>query len=151
MMLKKYCRITLVLAGVLFVSAGCKKFDKTGHMLAPGIALSFDDDRIDNWYSYLPLLDSAGARVTFYICKYNRLNASQKGKLKEIQAHGHEVAFHSTNHYNMMDYVYKYHHTPEELMKYEVEEGLKLMNRDGFYPSLLPIHLGPIMACLIRC
>ena len=33
-----------------------------------------------------------------------------------------------------MDYVYKYRHTEAELMKCEIEDGLKLMNRDGFYP-----------------
>jgi peptidoglycan/xylan/chitin deacetylase (PgdA/CDA1 family) len=79
-------------------------------------------------------LDSAGAKVTFYICKYNRFTADQKRKLAEIQSHGHEIAFHGTNHYNMEEYVYKSKHTVEDLMRCEVEAGLKLMNNDGFYP-----------------
>jgi peptidoglycan-N-acetylglucosamine deacetylase len=123
-----------VLCAVILFFSGCNKFKKTGYVVQPGVVLTFDDDRVDNWYNYLPLLDSAGARATFYICKYNRFTPEQKRKLAVISSHGHEIAFHSTNHYNMMDYVYKHKHTVEELMKNEVEEGLKLMNRDGFYP-----------------
>ena len=124
---------TLVLSIGIF--SGCKKFEKTGQMKAPGIVLTFDDDRVDNWYEYLPLLDSVNAKVTFYICKYNRFTPDQKNKLRIIQSHGHEIAFHSTNHYNMMDYVYKYKHTTSELMQNEIEDGLKQMNADGFYPT----------------
>jgi hypothetical protein len=123
--------IVILIAGI----AGCKKFSKSGYMTEAGIALTFDDDRIDNWFYNLPLLDSAGVKATFYICKYNRFTAEQKNKLAIIQSHGHEIAFHTTNHYNMEDYVYKYNHTVNELLKNEIEDGLKLMNKDGFYPT----------------
>jgi peptidoglycan/xylan/chitin deacetylase (PgdA/CDA1 family) len=119
---------------IALIFPGCKKFEKNGQMKQAGIALTFDDDRVDNWFNYLPMFDSAGAKVTFYICKYNRFTPDQKKKLAIIQSHGHEIAFHSTNHYNMEDYVYKYRHTIDDLMKCEVENGLKLMNKDGFYP-----------------
>ena len=133
-MAKIFVRILCVLTVVLYVFTGCKKFEKQGNMQEPGIVLTFDDDKIDNWYKYLPLLDSTGAKVTFYICKYNRFTAEQKRKLAIIQSHGHEIAFHSTNHYNMEEYVYKSKHTIEDLMRCEIEAGLKLMNNDGFYP-----------------
>ena len=44
---------------VLFFS-GCKKFEKNGQLRDPGIVITFDDDRIDNWFTYLPMLDSVG-------------------------------------------------------------------------------------------
>jgi peptidoglycan-N-acetylglucosamine deacetylase len=119
---------------IALLYCGCKKFEKEGHMSKPGIVLTFDDDRVDNWFTYLPLFDSAGVKATFYICRYNRFTAEQKRKLAVIKSHGHEIAFHSTNHYDMQDYVYKQKHTIEELMVCEIEGGLKLMNRDGFYP-----------------
>lgn len=122
--------------------ASCKKFEKSGYTRDPGIVLTFDDDRVDNWYANLPLLDSAGARVTFYICKYQRFTAEQKRKLAVIQGHGHEIAFHSTNHYNMMDYVYKQKHTTEEMLRNEVEVGLKAMNDDGYYPTTFAYPYG---------
>jgi peptidoglycan/xylan/chitin deacetylase (PgdA/CDA1 family) len=139
-MLKNAGGIILLLS-VLLLTA-CKKFEKAGYMDAPGIVLTFDDDRVDNWYKYLPLLDSAGARATFYICKYNRMTPDQKDKLRIIRSHGHEIAYHSTNHYNMMDYVYRFHHTPQDLMQCEIEAGLKMMNRDGFYPETFAYPYG---------
>ena len=42
----------------------------------------------------------------------------------------------------MMDYVYKQKHSVEECMKCEVEDGLKLMNRDGFYPITFAYPMG---------
>ena len=132
--------ISMVLVIILF--SGCKKFDRPGNLKEPGIVLTFDDDRVDNWYRHLPMLDSAGVRATFYISNYNRLSAEQKRKLVSIRDHGHEIAFHSTNHYNMMDYVYKYNHTIDECIKNEVEDGLKMMNRDGFYPITFAYPMG---------
>ena len=89
---------------------GCTKFEKKGQYRQAGIALTFDDDRIDNWFQNLPFLDSAGIKATFYICKYNRFTAAKKHKLAIIQSHGHEIAFHSVSHYNLLNYVYKYKH-----------------------------------------
>jgi peptidoglycan-N-acetylglucosamine deacetylase len=127
---------------IVLLFAGCKKFEKTGHVKEPGIVLTFDDDRVDNWFKYLPMLDSAGVKATFYICKYNRFTDEQKRKLTIIQAHGNEIAFHSTNHYNMEEYVYKQKHTIDDLMRCEVEAGLKLMNKDGFYPTTFAYPYG---------
>ena len=121
---------------------GCTKFKKDGQLNQAGIALTFDDDRVDNWFKYLPYLDSANVKATFYVCKYNRLTSAQKNKLTIIQSHGHEIAFHSTNHYNMLDYVYKYKHTTDELMLNEIECGLKMMNEDGFYPTTFAYPYG---------
>jgi peptidoglycan-N-acetylglucosamine deacetylase len=132
-MVNKSLALAILFLAMLPVSS-CKKFDKKGYLQEAGVVLTFDDDRIDNWYKYLPLLDSAGVKATFYISKYNRLTAAQKTKLAAIQSHGHEIGYHTTNHYNMMDYVYKYHHTIEEMMRCEIEAGLKMMNRDGYYP-----------------
>lgn len=131
--------VALVIFSLL---SGCKKFEKDGHMTDPGIVLTFDDDRVDNWYTYLPLFDSMGVRATFYICKYNRFSDEQKRKLSVIKSRGHEIAFHSTNHYNMQDYVYKQKHTIDDLMRCEVEGGLKLMNQDGYYPTTFAYPYG---------
>lgn len=121
---------------------GCTKYKKNGQLNQAGVALTFDDDRVDNWFSYLPYLDSANIKATFYVCKYNRFTDEQKRKLAVIQSHGHEIAFHSTNHYNMLDYVYRYKHTINELMFNEIECGLKMMNKDGFYPTTFAYPYG---------
>ena len=108
-----FCALLIIIS----LSAGCKKFVEAGHINEPGIVLTFDDDRVDNWFPYLPLLDSLGVRATFYICKYNRFTDEQKRKLSIIKSYGHEIAFHSTNHYNMEEYVYKQKHSIDELMR----------------------------------
>ena len=131
-MAKKLAAVSLIF--FVWILLGCKKFQKDGYVPQPGIVLTFDDDRVDNWFKYLPLLDSAGVKATFYICKYNKFTAEQKNKLRILRDHGHEIAYHTINHYNMVDYVFKYHHTVEELMRVEIEAGLKQMNADGFYP-----------------
>lgn len=124
----------IIFALIVIFFTNCKKFEKNGHMQQPGIALTFDDGRVDNWYRYLPLMDSLGIKATFYICKYKRLTNEQKNKLHAIENRGHEIAYHTVSHYNLVDYIYKYHHTIEELMQKEIECGLKEMNKDGFYP-----------------
>jgi peptidoglycan-N-acetylglucosamine deacetylase len=134
-MYKNYARVVLIVVAICLFFNGCTKYEKHGQLKQAGIALTFDDDRVDNWFKYLPYLDSAGIKATFYICKYNRFSPSQKQKLAVIQSHGHEIAFHSTNHYNMLDYVYKYKHTIDELVQNEITCGLKMMNKDGFYPT----------------
>lgn len=139
--MRKTIALLLVVSGLLG-SSSCKKFEKSGQMQEAGIALTFDDDRVDNWFSYLSWLDSAGVKATFYVCKYNRFTQEQKQKLAIIQRHGHEIAFHTTNHYNMMDYVYRYRHTIEEAVKCEITDGLKLMNRDGFFPTTFAYPYG---------
>jgi peptidoglycan/xylan/chitin deacetylase (PgdA/CDA1 family) len=141
-MVKKNFSAFFAVLVILNLFCGCKKFEKPGHMNEPGVVLTFDDDRVDNWITYMPLFDSLGVKATFYICKYNRFTADQKRKLAVIKSYGHEIAFHSTNHYNMQDYVYKQKHTIDDLMRCEVEAGLKLMNDDGYYPTTFAYPYG---------
>ena len=138
----KYGKAVFVAVTICLLFIGCTKYEKHGQLKEAGIALTFDDDRVDNWFKYLPYLDSAGVKVTFYVCKYNRLTQEQKNKLLIIQNHGHEIAFHSVNHYNMLDYVYRYKHTTDEMMLNEIECGLKMMNKDGFYPTTFAYPYG---------
>jgi len=141
-MLKRSTALLGVFIITCLLFLGCTKFEKKGECSQAGVMISFDDDRVDNWYQYLPFLDSAHVKATFYVCKYHRLTPGQKQKLAIIQSHGHEIAFHSTNHYDMLKYVYKYKHTIDELMKNEIESGLKLMNKDGFYPTTFAYPYG---------
>lgn len=141
-MVKKNLSAFCAVLVIFNLFCGCKKFTKAGHMNEPGIVLTFDDDRVDNWVTFLPLLDSLGVKATFYICKYNRFTTAQKSKLSLIKSYGHEIAFHSTNHYNMEDYVYKQKHSIDDLMRFEVESGLKLMNQDGYYPTTFAYPYG---------
>jgi len=137
-------RITfLTLLSVLFfVNQSCNKTDITtadGNNRG-GIALTFDDNYIDNWYPNLALFDSLGVKATFYISNYNKLTDLQKVKLKEIGNHGHEIAFHSTNHVDFLKCVDST--SVEKLINIEINHGLRLMNNDGFYPTTFAYPYG---------
>lgn len=150
-MILVFRRIVCTLLPVLFlVNFACKKTDVINDVnitatstLAPtrgGIALTFDDYNIDNWYKYVDLFDSLQVKATFYISNYNLLTNAQKNKLKDVQKRGHEIAFHSSNHVNFLNYASK--EGTDKLIKKEINEGLALMNNDGFYPTTFAYPFG---------
>jgi peptidoglycan/xylan/chitin deacetylase (PgdA/CDA1 family) len=132
--------IILFLGWSILCFDGCKKFDKRGYLDQPGVALTFDDYSINNWYHYLPLFDSFGIKVTFYVSQYHLLNQDQKNKLKAIQNRGHEIAYHTTTHPNMLQYLRVM--GMENLVQYEINDDLSKMNRDGFYPRTFAYPYG---------
>lgn len=137
-------RITLLTLIVLLfcINLSCNKNDiKTGDgNTRGGIALTFDDYYIDNWFRYIDLFDSLGVKATFYISNYNRLTDAQKIKLHELKDHGNEIAFHSTNHVNFLKCADST--GVERLIKEEINYGMRLMNKDGFYPTTFAYPYG---------
>src|SRR6478735_3745778 len=89
-----------VLISCLFTS--CYKDLRRGNLPDGYIALTFDDAYISNWYNYLPVLESLGIKATFYISSYHSLSALDKQKLAEIKTRGHEIAYHTSNHLNLL-------------------------------------------------
>ena len=105
-----------------------------------GLAITFDDYSVDNWFKYVNLLDSFKVKCTFYVSNYNKLTDQQKEKLRTIQSHGHEIAFHSSNHMNFVENLQRLGF--KKLMDEEVRNGLDLMNKDGFYPQTFAYPYG---------
>ena len=132
-----------LLSLLFFVNQSCNKnsitSDTNGNTRG-GIALTFDDNYIDNWYPNLDLFDSLGVKATFYISNYNKLTVAQKNKLREIRDHGHEIAFHSTNHVNFLKCADS--SGVEKMIRVEISHGLRLMNNDGFYPTTFAYPYG---------
>jgi len=81
-----------------------------------------------------------GVKATFYISNYNKLSDAQKTKLKAIRVHGHEIAFHSTNHVDFLKCVDST--SVDRLVKEEIIHGLRLMNNNGFYPTTFAYPYG---------
>ncbi len=116
----------------LFAGLGCKKYVRHGDLVG-GVVLTFDDNYVDDWYKYLPLLDSFGVKATFYVSHYPMLSRQQKNKLKIIQQRGHEIGFHTTRHANLVNMIKN--KTLQEVMEKEVKQGLDSMKNDGIYPK----------------
>jgi peptidoglycan/xylan/chitin deacetylase (PgdA/CDA1 family) len=125
----------LALTALLFVfiwNSSCKKYVKHGD-IEGGLILTFDDNYVDDWYRFLPVLDSFGAKATFYVSHYTTLTREQKNKLKIIEAHGNEIAFHTTHHANLVNLLKT--RSFNEVMRQEVRVALDSMHKDGFYPK----------------
>ena len=133
--------LTLMTA-VFFIGFSCNKDVVVINQVQTrgGLALTFDDYSVDNWYSYLPMLDSFGVRATFYISNYNKLTAAQKNKLHDFESHGNEIAFHSTTHVDFLKYAES--NSCDKLLKEEVANGMQLMINDGFHPTTFAYPYG---------
>lgn len=129
--------------------AGCRKTDVPQGELPTGkIALSFDDASVDNWYRHLPLLDSLGIKATFYISAYHTLSPEQISKLRVIEAHGNEIAYHTTNHSDLLKMYSR--NSMWQVLENEIRPDLKLMQRDGFNPRNFAYPFGQHDAFLDR-
>jgi hypothetical protein len=132
--MRSFCKLTcfLFITITFIVGSGCKKYVRNGDMDG-GVVLTFDDNYIDDWYRFLPILDSFGAKATFYVSHYTMLTPLQKQKLKEIQQHGHEIGFHTTHHANLVNMLKN--KTLQQVMQVEVRQALDSMRKDGIYPK----------------
>lgn len=123
-------RLTAFLTGLVLLFSQCNKSVPVGKIDNGSIALTFDDHYIDNWFTYLPLLDSLGIKATFYISAYNSFNEGQKKKLATLAAHGHEVAYHTTNHANLIKAKAK--SGLQYILEEEIKKDLAKMRNDGY-------------------
>jgi len=152
---KKFQRtpVTILLLAVLLIAfASCRKGVPEGELAQGQIALTFDDNSIENWYKQLSLLDSLNIKATFYISHYHTFNKQQKTWLKEIEKRGHEIAFHTATHPDLPKEVAKRGMAATE--EKEIKKDLKLMQADGYYPTdfAYPFgsHTSQLNTCLLR-
>ena len=127
---RKLCTAISLCFFITVIVCGCRKDSIEGKLEAGQVALTFDDNSIDNWFSYLPLLDSLDIKATFYVSAYHGFNKMQKNKLHTIALHGHEIAYHTSTHPNMVNAVEK--KGLAKLMAEEIDTDLNLMRKDGF-------------------
>lgn len=129
-MIRRRFTFAWILFFALLLFNRCKQDVPAGILPEGYISITFDDNSVDNWYTYLPLLDSLGIKATFYICKYHVLTVDQKAKLHAIQNDGHEIAYHTTNHPDLAKLLVK--KGMDYVIAEEIESDLTLMRADGF-------------------
>lgn len=132
--------------------ASCHKGIPEGRLEQGQVALTFDDASVECWHQNLGFLDSLHIKATFYISKYHTFSAQKKALLKEIEQHGHEIAFHTANHPDLVKEVAKNGMSQTESK--EITKDLEMMKRDGFaitdfaYPY--GSHSAQLNTCLLR-
>jgi len=97
-----------------------------------GVAITFDDVFVDDWFETRDLLKKYDAHVTFFVSEFPSRNASQINKLKLLQQDGHEIAFHGTEHRNADEYLKN--HSVQEYLDNEILPGVNLMRKNGLNP-----------------
>jgi len=121
-------------------TAGSNTVLKTGYITitaAPpnahaGVAITFDDNYVDQWYAIRPTLSKYNAHVTFFVSNFESLNQDQINKLKTLKADGNEIAFHGTYHTDVVDYLKS--HSVQQYINYEIIPGINLMKNNGLTP-----------------
>ena len=97
-----------------------------------GIAITFDDNYIDEWYAIRNILQAHNAHVTFFVSNFASLDQAQISKLKTLQADGHEIAYHGYAHVDAAQYMQN--HSINNYLENEIINGVNLMKSEGFNP-----------------
>ncbi len=96
----------------------------------PGLALSFDDAFVPQWYDLRPLFQQYGARVTFFVSRYPNLLDDWHLMLKELAGDGHDIEAHSVLHMRAPTYVEE--NGLGAYMKDEALPSIDLLRADGY-------------------
>lgn len=100
---------------------------------AGGIAISFDDHFIREWYELRPLFQKYNAKATFYITCPDSLGAKEVAMLKQLEQEGHEIGFHGTVHSKSTELMAA--GGPKGYTETELTPGLRHMHAAGFEPT----------------
>ena len=117
---------------LLLLLSGCDKiFDICDNEYkGPGaLVLTFDDRHIDEWFKADSIFSIYDWKTTFCVSAYGTLTENEKLKLNVLQNNGHEIASHSTHHYNALSYLSD--NSIEEYIKNEILPSLNEMQIDG--------------------
>lgn len=126
----KYASVLLI-----FILYSCYKNDSI--VLQPenksGVAISFDDDYIDEWNNTHTLLKEYKWKATFYVTKFDLLSSEKIGKLKKLKKYGHEIGGHGLHHLKATEYISI--NGAEAYLQNEIYPMITLMNSNAFYPT----------------
>lgn len=116
---------------IIFTLSSCK--EKPANSQKAGIAISFDDHFINDWYALRPLFKKYNAHVTFFLTCPDTLTADEILKIKQLQKDGHEIGFHGTIHGNATEMLKS--QGPQKYIETELKPGLEHLARIGIKPT----------------
>jgi hypothetical protein len=114
----------------------------------PGIALTFDDTGVDQWYGIRELLADYGARVTFFVTRFHKLGDERISMLHELRADGHAIEAHGRHHLDAPEYVEE--HGMQAYVDDELVPSIEVMREAGFEPRSFAYPFGSRTPALDR-
>jgi len=97
---------------------------------AAGVALSFDDTAIPAWHALRPMFQQYGARVTFFISRYDYVPVEYRDMVRELASDGHDIAAHGARHLRAPSYVEENGLTA--YMRAEALPSIELLKSEGY-------------------
>ncbi len=94
-----------------------------------GVVLTFDDASIDEWCAVDSALAAYHWKATFCVAGFPALDADHVNKLAALQAGGHEIACHGTEHLDAVKYLSS--HSAHDYFSKEIRPSLDSMKAHG--------------------
>jgi len=133
--------IELALAGVVERGMGFATYSELAQREVPGsLALSFDDHNLESWTALRPMFAHYNARVTFFVSGFPFLTEAERAQLHQLAADGHDIEYHSTNHFHASQYAAD--HGAAAYVADDIVPGLEAMRADGFAPTIFAYPFG---------
>jgi len=105
-----------------------------------GVALSFDDHYVNEWYDANEALREYNWRATFYISRFYRLTEEEISKLHRLKDEGHEIAAHGFHHIRATDYIAE--NGVQAYLDYEINPMVEIMHANNFFPTTFAYPYG---------
>lgn len=100
---------------------------------APRLALTFDDQYIDEWLAAADILKAHHACATFFVMGFPDIPSLTAMKLHKLLDKGHEIGFHSVSHINAVEAIKT--NSIDAYIQAEITPGLEGMKMLGFTPT----------------
>jgi hypothetical protein len=104
-----------------------------GETPRPGLALAFDDEGIDAWFSVRDLLAAHGAHVTFFVTRWYSRSDAERAELWTLFGDGHDVEPHTVDHLHAPQYVRD--HGLDAYIADEVIPSIDGLTQAGYPPA----------------
>lgn len=106
----------------------------------PGVAISFDDLYINEWYKANEVFREYNWKATFYISRFYKLSAEEIEKLHSLKKEGHEIAAHGFHHIRAIDYIAE--NGVQAYLDYEINPIMEMMHENNFFPATFAYPYG---------
>ena len=107
----------------------------TDHIdLDGGVAFTFDDNHVDDWFSLRDFFLEYQVKATFFVSNFDKLKDREIVLLDTLQSDGHEIGCHGYRH---MSVERDYDSDPSRISEYlqnEILPAVEVMEKNGFHP-----------------